>query len=44
MFYFKTISIKRNKYDDKYENTMEVLGEGSFGQVLKMKSIQDSNK
>ena len=44
MFYFKTFLINGNKFDDKYENTMEILGEGTFGKVFKMKSIQDSNK
>ena len=36
--------MNKNNYGDKYENTNELLGVGSFGKVYKMKNIKKSNE
>jgi hypothetical protein len=36
--------VNGNKYDEKYEKTGIKLGEGTYGEVYKMKSIQNPNK
>jgi hypothetical protein len=36
--------VNKNIYGDKYEYKNEILGQGSFGKVYKMKNIQKSNE
>ena len=43
-FIWKTLEVNENKYGDKYENTGTKLGEGSFAEVFKIKSIQNPIK